>query len=74
MVTVQKIDVHFSTLGGLQGRPTARTCGPLLELPSIYELYLALFEEFSNVMKEEQACCCCFFLTLFSMRDVNDLK
>ena len=43
---------------------------PLLELPSTYESYPALLEEFTNVMKEEQAC----FVVLLSMEDVNNLK
>ena len=43
---------------------------PLLELPSTYESYQALLEEFSGVMKEEQAC----FVVLLSMEYGNNLK
>ena len=42
----------------------------MLELPSTYESYQALLEEFTSVMKEEQAC----FVVLLSMEDVNNLK
>ena len=47
-----------------------RRISPLLELPSTYESYQALLEEFTSVMKEEQAC----FVVLLSMEDVNNLK
>ena len=51
----QNIDVHFTTLEGLQQHPITRTSGPMLELLSTYKSYQTLIEEFTNVMKEEQA-------------------
>ena len=32
----------------------ARTCAPILELPTPYESVAALAEEFTNIMKESQ--------------------
>lgn len=55
MITTDGIEVFFSTLEGLQRRPVARTCVPLLELPTTYESYPALVEEFTNVKNEAQA-------------------
>lgn len=55
IITCDSIAVSFNSLTGLARRPVARTCGPMIELPSTYESYLALTEEFSNIMKEEQA-------------------
>ena len=54
VIATDAIEVSFSTLEGLQRCPVARTCVPLLELPTTYESYLALVEEFTNVMNEAQ--------------------
>jgi hypothetical protein len=45
----------FSTLSGLERRPIARTCAPLIEIPSTYESYLALAEEFLNIIRGYQS-------------------
>lgn len=55
VITTDCIEVSFSALDGLQRRPVARTCVPLLELPTSYESYPALVEEFTNVLNEAQA-------------------
>ncbi|XP_022805826.1 uncharacterized protein LOC111342962 [Stylophora pistillata] len=55
VITCDDIEVSFTSLEGLQRRPVARTCVPLLELPTTYESYPALLEEFTNIMKEDQA-------------------
>ena len=55
VITTDAIEVSFSSLEGLQRRPVARTCVPLLELPTTYESYPALVEEFTSVMSETQA-------------------
>lgn len=55
IITCDDIEVSFTSLEGLQRRPVARTCVPLLELPTTYESYPALVEEFTNIMKEDQA-------------------
>ena len=41
-----KLKVTFTELNGLQRQPVAHTCGPLLELPSTYQYYNELVEEF----------------------------
>jgi hypothetical protein len=55
MITCDSITITFSSLDGFKRRPMIRTCVPLIELPSTYESYIALAEEFLNLMKQEQA-------------------
>ena len=49
------INIVFTSLDGLQRRPVVHTCGPTLELPTTYECYTDLTEEFTNIMREDQA-------------------
>ena len=53
VITVQNIDVHFTTLERLQQCPIAIKYVSLLDLPSTYESYPTLVEEFTNVRKEQ---------------------
>ena len=55
VITTDDTEVSFSSLEGLQQRPMARTCVPVLELPTSYESYPALVEKFTNVLNEAQA-------------------
>ena len=55
VITCDSIEICFSSLEGYQRRPVARTCIPILDLPTSYESYPALAEEFTNIMKESQA-------------------
>ena len=55
IITCDYITITFNSLSGLERRPVARTCVPLIELPSTYESYLALAEEFSNILRHELA-------------------
>ena len=55
VLTENSIQISFTNLDGFERRPVARTCGPLLELPSTYESYPALAEEFTSIMREEMA-------------------
>lgn len=55
VITCDSIEISFTLLDGLQRRPIARTCIPMIELPATYESYPALAEEFTNIMKEDQA-------------------
>lgn len=55
VITCDSIRISFSSLEGLQRRPVARTCTPMLELPTSYDSFPALSEEFTNIMKESQA-------------------
>ena len=52
VITTDDTEVSFSSLEGLQQRPMARTCVPVLELPTSYESYPALVEKFTNVLNE----------------------
>lgn len=51
----QKIKVSFTELNGLARRPVAHTCGPLLEVPSTYQCYNELVEEFSAILRDKSA-------------------
>ena len=55
VITCEHITVEFNSLDGIQRRPVVHTCGPMLELPTTYESYTELAEEFSNIMRSEQA-------------------
>ena len=54
-LTCDSIEITFTSLSGLQRRPIVHTCGPTLEIPTTYESFTDLAEEFNNVMREEQA-------------------
>ena len=55
IITCDYITITFNSLSGLERRPVARTCVPLIELPSTYESYLTLAEELSNILRHELA-------------------
>lgn len=55
LVTVRSILVTFSTLDGALRRPIAHTCGPTLEVPTAYQTYNELAEEFSNVINNKES-------------------
>lgn len=49
------IKVTFSSLDGLSRRPVAHTCGPVLDLPSTYQSYNELVEEFSSILSDNSS-------------------
>ena len=52
----KQIAVSFTQLNGLSRRPIGRhTCGLLLEIPSTYQCYNELVEEFSAILQEKSA-------------------
>ena len=51
----QKLKVSFTELNGLARRPIVHTCGPVLELPSTYQCYNELCEEFSSILRDKSA-------------------
>ena len=53
--TCESILVTFSMLQGAGRRPIIRTCGPIIELPSTYQSYSELAEEFSFLVNEKGA-------------------
>ena len=55
VIACEHITVEFNTLDGFDRRPTVHTCGPVLELPTAYDSYTDLAEEFTNLMRSEQA-------------------
>ena len=50
IISVDKITMDFVKIDGMQRRPIARTCGPVLELSSTYQNFCELREEFENVL------------------------
>ena len=55
IVTVEKIEVSFNTTSGTAREIVARTCAPVLELPSTYQSYSELSEEMSNTLSNSFA-------------------
>ncbi|CAH3031408.1 unnamed protein product [Pocillopora meandrina] len=55
VITCDSIRICFSSLEGPQRHPVTRTFTPFLELPTLYESFPALAEEFTNIMTESQA-------------------
>lgn len=55
IITVNQIEVGFSALDGLARRPVAHTCGAVLTIPSTYQSYGELSEEFSSILREAGA-------------------
>ena len=51
----RQLEVSFTQLNGLARRPIAHTCGLLLEMPSTYQCYNELVEEFSAILQEKSA-------------------
>lgn len=50
IICVTKIGVIFTALEGLERRPVAHTCGPVLKLPFTYNSYPELRVEMENVL------------------------
>lgn len=55
IISCDTIEVAFSALEGASRRPVAHTCGPLLEIPSSYQSYNELSEEFSELLQHKEA-------------------
>lgn len=55
ILTCTSIKVTFNTLEGLMRRPVAHTCGPTLELPTTYQSYNELVEEFSSILSDKSS-------------------
>lgn len=55
VITTSKIEITFTNLDGLSRRPVAHTCGCVLELPSTYQSYVELVEDFSSVLNAKYA-------------------
>ena len=49
IIAIDSIEVAFSEESGKTRRPVAHTCAPLLVIPSTYQSYNELSEEFSNI-------------------------
>ena len=50
IICVKSIIVNFSRLEGFAWRPIAHTCGAVLELPSTYNTFPELREEFTSIL------------------------
>lgn len=55
ILSCSTIKVTFSSLDGLSRRPVAHTCGPVLEIPSTYQSYNELVEEFSCILSDKSS-------------------
>ena len=52
------ITVTFTTVEGKSRRPIVHTCGPSLELPSTYQYYNELAEEFTALLNAKDSWSC----------------
>ena len=50
IITVNKIEVAFNTSVGLTHSILSHTCAPVLKIPSTFQSYIELSEEFTNVL------------------------
>lgn len=55
VIAVTEITVAFNSLDGAHRSPIARTCGPVLEVPTTYQSYNELSEEFENLISNKEA-------------------
>ena len=55
VIAVTEITVSFNSLDRAHRSPIARTCGPVLEVPTTYQSYNELAEEFSNLISNKEA-------------------
>lgn len=49
------INVYITKLQGLERRPVIHTCGPTIELPSTYQSFNELSEEFSSMFRDTKS-------------------
>ena len=54
-ITCTSINVNFTQLEGVQRRPIIHTCGPSIDLPSTYQSFSELSEEFSTLISDKKA-------------------
>lgn len=54
-ITCDSINIYFTTLEGLERRPVIHTCGPTIELPSTYQSFNELSEEFSTLIRDKKS-------------------
>ncbi len=50
IIAVNEIEVAFNTSAGHSRSIVAHTCGPILEIPSTFQTYNELSEQFSNIL------------------------
>ena len=55
IIAVTEITVSFNSLDGAHRSPIAHTCGPVLEVPTTYQSYNELAEEFANLISNKEA-------------------
>ncbi|CAB4016240.1 Werner syndrome ATP-dependent helicase-like 1 [Paramuricea clavata] len=53
IIVTEQIKVDFVAAQGFARRPIAYTCAPLSELPSTYQCYNDLAEQFSNILADK---------------------
>ena len=53
IIIFDSLEVTFVNVDGLSRRPIAHTCTPSLELPSTYQSFNELSEEFSSLLREK---------------------
>lgn len=54
VIAVTEITVSFNSLDGSHRSPIAHTCGPVLEVPTTYQSYNELAEEFAPLISNKE--------------------
>ncbi|KAK3742020.1 hypothetical protein QZH41_014346 [Actinostola sp. cb2023] len=54
-LVTESIQVSFISVEGMARRPIAHTCGPTLEVPSTYQSYNEMSEEFNNILRAKES-------------------
>ena len=55
IICFSSIEVTVNNMNGKAHRPVVQTCGPLLELSTMYKSYTDMAGESANIMREQQA-------------------
>ena len=58
IILCKTVTVTFTTVEGKSRRPIVHTCGPSLELPSTYQYYNELAEEFTTLLNAKDSWSC----------------
>ena len=58
IILCKTVTVTFTTVEGKSRRPIVHTCGPSLELPSTYQCYNELAEEFTTLLNAKDSWSC----------------
>ena len=71
VIAVTEITVAFNSLDGVHRSPIARTCWPVLEVPTTYQSYNELSEEFENLIFNKEGASQWFEPVIYMLRIIQ---